>query len=90
MRSAGKCDLSLYRQADGPIPTAKLRLDMQKAMQTDAAVFRYKICIQSKSPRRLMISRTEKTLAEGVEKVTQIYKDFDKVGIKDRSMIWNS
>lgn len=46
---------------------------MQKAMQTDAAVF-----------------RTEKTLAEGVEKVTQIYKDFDKVGIKDRSMIWNS
>ncbi|PAV23298.1 succinate dehydrogenase [Pyrrhoderma noxium] len=65
--------LDKIRTSDGPIPTAKLRLDMQKAMQTDAAVF-----------------RTEKTLAEGVEKVTQIYKDFDKVGIKDRSMIWNS
>ena len=61
------------RNADGPIPTAKLRLDMQKAMQSDAAVF-----------------RTEQTLAEGVEKVTHIYKEFDKVGIKDRSLIWNS
>jgi len=25
-----------------------------------------------------------------VKKVTAIYKSFDKVGIKDRSMIWNS
>ena len=46
---------------------------MQKAMQTDAAVF-----------------RTQKTLDEGVEKVRSIYKNFDNVGIKDRSMIWNS
>ncbi|KAF8212318.1 succinate dehydrogenase [Mycena galopus ATCC 62051] len=28
------------RKADGPEPTAKIRLDMQKAMQADAAVFR--------------------------------------------------
>lgn len=34
--------------------------------------------------------RTEDSLAEGVKKVSEIYKDFDKVGIKDRSMIWNS
>src|ERR1700722_14716401 len=31
---------SSCRNADGPIPTAKIRLDMQKAMQSDAAVFR--------------------------------------------------
>lgn len=37
-----------------------------------------------------LYERTEDTLAEGVQKVTQIYKDFDKIGIKDRSMIWNS
>jgi succinate dehydrogenase (ubiquinone) flavoprotein subunit len=30
-----------YRNANGPVPTAKIRLDMQKAMQTDAAVFRF-------------------------------------------------
>ena len=29
------------RNSSGPEPTAKLRLDMQKAMQADAAVFRY-------------------------------------------------
>ncbi|KLO18815.1 succinate dehydrogenase [Schizopora paradoxa] len=65
--------LDKMRTSDGPMPTAQVRLNLQKAMQTDAAVF-----------------RTEESLAEGVKKVTEIYKDFDKVGIKDRSMIWNS
>lgn len=65
--------LDKIRNADGPEPTAKIRLDMQKAMQTDAAVF-----------------RTQTTLDEGVEKVRKIYKSFENVGIKDRSMIWNS
>ncbi|KAJ7774746.1 minor succinate dehydrogenase isozyme, Sdh1p [Mycena metata] len=61
------------RKADGPEPTAKIRLDMQKAMQTDAAVF-----------------RTQSTLDDGVKKLRAIYKSFDNVGIKDRSMIWNT
>lgn len=33
--------LDQIRNADGPLPTAKIRLDLQKAMQADAAVFRY-------------------------------------------------
>ncbi|KZW03392.1 succinate dehydrogenase [Exidia glandulosa HHB12029] len=33
-------DLDKLRRAEGPEPTAKIRLAMQKAMQTDAAVFR--------------------------------------------------
>ncbi|TRM57552.1 FAD binding domain-containing protein [Schizophyllum amplum] len=32
--------LDKIRTSDGPVPTAKIRLDLQKAMQTDAAVFR--------------------------------------------------
>ena len=32
--------LDQIRKADGPEPTAKIRMDMQKAMQADAAVFR--------------------------------------------------
>lgn len=32
--------LDQIRNADGPKPTAEIRLEMQKAMQTDAAVFR--------------------------------------------------
>lgn len=46
---------------------------MQKAMQSDAAVF-----------------RTQSSLDEGVKKMRAIYKSYDNVGIKDRSMIWNS
>ena len=48
-------------------------MDLQKAMQTDAAVF-----------------RTQESLDEGVQKVKQIYETYKDVGIKDRSMIWNS
>ncbi|TFY80327.1 hypothetical protein EWM64_g3677, partial [Hericium alpestre] len=66
-------NLDKIRKADGPEPTAKIRLSMQKAMQADAAVF-----------------RTQNTLDEGVEKIKKIYKNYDNVGIKDRSMIWNS
>ncbi|KAK0228475.1 FAD binding domain-containing protein [Armillaria fumosa] len=65
--------LDKIRNSDGPVPTAKIRLDLQKAMQTDAAVF-----------------RTQESLDEGVKKVSSIYKTFSQVGIKDRSMIWNS
>jgi succinate dehydrogenase (ubiquinone) flavoprotein subunit len=65
--------LDKIRNASGSKPTADIRLEMQKAMQTDAAVF-----------------RTQETLDEGVKKVRNIYKSFDNVGIKDRSMIWNS
>ena len=32
----------------------------------------------------------QETLDEGVQKIREIYKTFEKVGIKDRSMIWNS
>jgi len=65
--------LDQIRNSNGPEPTAKVRLNMQKAMQSDAAVF-----------------RTQDTLDEGVQKMRKIYKQFDQVGIKDRSMIWNS
>ncbi|EPS98573.1 hypothetical protein FOMPIDRAFT_1024584 [Fomitopsis schrenkii] len=65
--------LDKIRKADGPLPTANIRLNMQKAMQADAAVF-----------------RTQASLDEGVEKVSKIFESYDQVGIKDRSMIWNS
>ena len=33
---------------------------------------------------------TQESLVEGVKKIREIYKSYDNVGIKDRSMIWNS
>ena len=65
--------LDKIRNADGSKSTAEIRLALQKAMQSDAAVF-----------------RTQQSLDEGVAKVKAIYDSFDQVGIKDRSMIWNS
>ena len=61
------------RHADGGTPTAELRLEMQKAMQEDAAVF-----------------RTDKTLAEGVDKMMGIAGKMSDIKVTDRSLVWNS
>ena len=99
-------ELDKIRKADGPKSTAEIRLDMQKAMQSDAAVFRY-VLLMSYFVESwhtsvgdgylifafceiLYICRTQKSLDEGVAKMREIYKSYDQVGIKDRSMIWNS
>ena len=62
-----------FRHANGSIPTADLRLEMQKTMQADAAVF-----------------RTDKTLAEGVEKMEAVAAKIDDIKVTDRSLVWNS
>jgi len=61
------------RHATGSVPTAELRLEMQRTMQADAAVF-----------------RTDKTLAEGCEKMAAVAGKMDDIKVTDRSLIWNS
>ena len=61
------------RHADGQVATADLRLEMQKTMQSDAAVF-----------------RTDKTLSEGVGKMTAIAGKLNDLKVTDRSLVWNS
>ena len=61
------------RNASGSITTANLRLEMQKTMQADAAVF-----------------RTDKTLAEGLDKMTEVAAKLDDISVTDRSLIWNT
>ncbi|MDR7123766.1 succinate dehydrogenase flavoprotein subunit [Pseudotabrizicola sp. 4114] len=61
------------RHASGATPTADLRLEMQKTMQADAAVF-----------------RTDKTLAEGERKMTEIAGRVGDLKVTDRSLVWNS
>ena len=36
------------------------------------------------------VFRTEESLQEGVKKITEVDKRFANVGVKDRSMIWNT
>jgi succinate dehydrogenase / fumarate reductase, flavoprotein subunit len=61
------------RHAKGSTGTAELRLQMQKTMQADAAVF-----------------RSDKTLADGVTKMTKIAEAMSDISVTDRSLIWNS
>ncbi|MEI8298450.1 MAG: FAD-binding protein, partial [Pseudomonadota bacterium] len=65
--------LDRLRNAKGERPTAEIRLEMQRTMQADAAVF-----------------RTGATLREGCDKLARTFDSFADVGIKDRSLIWNT
>jgi succinate dehydrogenase / fumarate reductase flavoprotein subunit len=74
----GSADFALerldhFRYADGSSPTARLREQMQRTMQADAAVF-----------------RTERTLAEGEQKIDAVYHKMTDISVTDRSLIWNS
>jgi succinate dehydrogenase / fumarate reductase flavoprotein subunit len=61
------------RNAKGGTPTAKIRAEMQRTMQQDAAVF-----------------RTGETLAQGKQKISEVFDMFKDVSVSDRSMVWNS
>ena len=65
--------LDKFRYAKGDVTTASLRLEMQKAMQNDCAVF-----------------RTGSSLADGQKNVRAAWAKRPHIGIKDRSLIWNS
>ena len=61
------------RNANGGLTTSEIRLNMQKTMQSKAAVF-----------------RTQVTLDEGIAAMAEIKKSFEEVGVKDKSLIWNT
>jgi succinate dehydrogenase (ubiquinone) flavoprotein subunit len=49
-----------------------------------------RLAMQKAMQTEVSVFRTQESLDEGVRKVTEIDGTFDEVGIKDRSMIWNS
>ena len=65
--------LDAVRTSNGPKHTSDIRLDMQKVMQNDAAVF-----------------RMSDSLKHGVGEIERVLSTWKDIGIKDRSMIWNS
>ena len=65
--------LDRFRHANGAMPTAALRLRMQKVMQANCAVF-----------------RDGPVLKEGVDMITQIWRDSSDIRVTDRSLVWNS
>jgi succinate dehydrogenase / fumarate reductase flavoprotein subunit len=65
--------LDRVRHSSGSMPTAALRLKMQKVMQSNCAVF-----------------RDGPVLQEGVQKISEIWKQSRDIAIADRSLVWNS
>merc|ERR1719324_44058 len=61
------------RNSSGSLSTFELRDELQRTMQTHAAVF-----------------REQDILAEGCTKLDALAEKTDQLGIKDRSMIWNT
>uniref|UniRef100_Q5DM54 Succinate dehydrogenase [ubiquinone] flavoprotein subunit, mitochondrial n=2 Tax=Nyctotherus ovalis TaxID=70075 RepID=Q5DM54_NYCOV len=73
--------LEKYRTADGPLPTAQIRLNLQKTMQQYAAVFRKAETLEEGIFTLHCI---------GCKKVDEVVKSFKDVGVKDRGMVWNT
>ncbi|KAF8825483.1 hypothetical protein HHX47_DHR6000214 [Lentinula edodes] len=86
----GKDEVVPGLTSSGTESSANIRLDMQKVMQSDAAVFRFFLLKLNSASFLNLWNRTQNFLEEGVLKMQQIYRQFEHIGIKDRSMIWNS
>jgi succinate dehydrogenase (ubiquinone) flavoprotein subunit len=67
-------DMEMVRQADGDLKTAELRLQMQKAMQSDVAVFRTE---ESLAAGLKAVQEVDRNFAL-------------RLSVTDRSLIWNS
>ncbi|KAH6684032.1 FAD binding domain-containing protein [Halenospora varia] len=67
-------DLEKIRTASGDTPSSQLRLDMQKAMQADVAVFRINESLEAGNKN---IQQVERDFAS-------------RLSLSDRSLIWNS
>ena len=70
----GFVDLEHFRNCDGKTLTADLRMDMQKAMQTDVAVFRNNDSLTAGLQR--------------LKEVEDAFNN--DLAVKDKSLIWNS
>jgi succinate dehydrogenase (ubiquinone) flavoprotein subunit len=46
--------------------------------------------MQKVMQRDVSVFRTQESLDEGVQKITEVDQMYPQIGIKDRSMIWNT
>jgi len=68
------------------IPTAQLRLEMQRTMQKHAAVFRTGTILQVALKFFIHFGFFQ----QGIEKIKNLYSQLKHVHISDRTLIWNS
>lgn len=65
-------------------------LDFVRNADGPQSTFDIRNAMQKSMQTDVSVFRTQESLDEGVEKVTKVDTQFDQVGTRDRSMIWNS
>ncbi|KAK4178673.1 succinate flavoprotein subunit [Triangularia setosa] len=65
-------------------------LDQIRTADGPKSTAEIRLAMQKTMQRDVSVFRTQESLDEGVEKINQVDQTFSQVGIKDRSMIWNS
>jgi succinate dehydrogenase (ubiquinone) flavoprotein subunit len=65
-------------------------LDQVRTSDGPKSTAEIRLAMQKAMQTDVSVFRTQESLDEGVRKMTEIDAQFPQVGIKDRSMIWNS
>jgi succinate dehydrogenase / fumarate reductase flavoprotein subunit len=66
------------------------RVDHFRNAKGGSPTAKIRLDMQHTMQRHAAVFRTDELMAEGIEKLEGIYAGFTDVGIKDRSMIWNT
>ncbi|KAK4042571.1 succinate flavoprotein subunit [Parachaetomium inaequale] len=65
-------------------------LDQVRTADGPKSTAEVRLAMQKTMQREVSVFRTQESLDEGVKQITEVDQMFSQVGIKDRSMIWNS
>ncbi|KAK0751540.1 succinate flavoprotein subunit [Schizothecium vesticola] len=65
-------------------------LDQVRTSDGPKTTAEIRLAMQKTMQRDVSVFRTQESLDEGVKKISEVDQTFSQVGIKDRSMIWNS
>ncbi|KAK4490601.1 hypothetical protein RD792_001288 [Penstemon davidsonii] len=74
--------LDKLRNSNGSLPTSKIRLNMQRIMQNNAAVFRTQETLEEGKQKELPFLCCQL--------IDKAWESFHDVKLRDRSLIWNS
>ncbi|KAK4147730.1 succinate flavoprotein subunit [Dichotomopilus funicola] len=65
-------------------------LDQVRTSDGPKSTAEVRLAMQKTMQREVSVFRTQESLDEGVRQINEVDQTFSQVGIKDRSMIWNS
>jgi succinate dehydrogenase / fumarate reductase flavoprotein subunit len=76
--------------ADNVGENAIIRLEKIRTSKGKLSTAKIRLDMQKTMQNHAAVFRTQKVLEEGKEKILEIYKSFEDLGISDRGLVWNS